>query len=189
MLNITPNRLPEDATVCDERGFSIRSFRAADLPDVTSLYHTGLLTGWPDPNDHAEDLNDVEGSYFKRPQDHFWVAEAKGAVIGTVSIRQDDSGVSHIRRLRVAMLWQLDSSVAIALLRTAIAHARTHGCLKLVFHTSLPSNRAVRLLEDLGFQISRVRGAPGQHVIESYNDLYHRQSGETAGQAPLDGRN
>ena len=189
MLNTTSNCLPEDATVCDERGFLIRSFRAADLPDVTHLYRTGLLTGWPDPDDHALDLADVEGSYFKRPQDHFWVAEAKGAVIGTVSIREDDAGVSHIRRLRVAMLWQLDSSVSIALLRTAIAHARHHGCLKLVFHTSLPSNRAVKLLEDLGFQVSRVRGAPGQHVIESYNDLYHREGGGVAGQVPLDGRN
>jgi len=189
MLDITPNRLPEDASVCDERGFLIRSFRCADLPDVTHLYHTGLLTGWPAPKDHALDLTDVEGSYLKRPQDHFWVAEAKGAVIGTVSIREDEAGVSHIRRLRVALLWQLDSSVAIALLRTAIAHARDHDCLKLIFHTSLPSNRAVRLLEDLGFQISQVRGAPGQHVIESYNDLYRRKDGGVAGQVPLDGPN
>lgn len=189
MFSSNSNRIPEDMAVCDERGFVIRSFRSGDLPDVTDLYHKGLLTGWQDPDDHALDLVDVAASYFARPQDHFWVAEAKGSVIGTIAIRQDDAGVSHIRRLRVAPLWQLDSSVSIALVRTAIAHARHHDCLKLFFHTSLPSNKAIRLLEDLGFQVAPLRGAPSDHVVEAYRDLYRRDSSGTAGDAPSMGQN
>lgn len=189
MFGSNSNRIPEDMAVCDERGFVIRSFRPDDLPEVIDLYHKGLLTGWRDPDDQALDLVDALGSYFSRPQDHFWVAEAKGSVIGTIAIRQDDAGVSHIRRLRVAPLWQLDSSVAIALVRTALAHARNHDCLKLFFHTSLPTNRAIRLLEDLGFQVAPLRGAPGHHVVEAYRDLYRPDSGGTAGGAPSVGQN
>ena len=188
MFNAHSKRIPEDA-ICDERGFLIRSFRPADLPDVTDLYHRGLLTGWADPDDHALDSDDVSGSYFSQRQDHFWVAEARGAVIGTIAIRQDDAGVSHIRRLRVAPLWQLDSSVFIALVRTAIAHAHNHDCLKLFFHTSLPSDRAIRLLEDLGFQVAPLRDASGHQVVEAYRDLYRRDSGGTAGDAPSVGQN
>jgi len=189
MFNSHSKRVPEDAAVCDERGFLIRSFRPDDLPDVTNLYHKGLLTGWPDSEEHPLDLVDVSASYMARPQDHFWVAEARGAVVGTIAIWEDDAKVSHIRHLRVTPLWQLDSSVAIALVRTAIAHSRKHNCLNLFFHTSLPSNRAIRLLEDLGFQVAPLGVAPGQNVAGLFNGLYRHESGGPGGDMSSLGQN
>ena len=109
----------------------------------------------------ASDLADIEGAYFRRPQDHLWVAEARNCVVGTVALSEDDARVAHLRRLRVAPLWQLDSRVAIGLIKTAVNHARFHGCMKLVFHTSLDSQRVVELLQSLGFQFARIRTSRG----------------------------
>jgi len=156
--------------------FSVRSFRASDRADVFHLYTHGLLGGHRDQRDNAADLADIEKSYFQHPQNHLWVAEANGSLIGMVAISQDAESVMHVRRLRVAPLWQLESRVAIALIRTATTHARVHGCLKLVFHTSMDTPKAIELLDGLGLQLSRIRDREGQHLIELYDNLYARQS-------------
>jgi ribosomal protein S18 acetylase RimI-like enzyme len=160
----------------------IRSFRASDRPEVLNLYQKGRLAGHADPLDRASDLADIEGTYFRRPQDHFWVAEAKDSVVGTIAVSEDDATVAHLRRLRVAPFWQLDDSLAIGLIRTAISHARFHGCPKLVFHTSLDGPRATELLQGLGLQFARIRDVAGVHLIEFYDDLYAiHASGGSAG--------
>jgi ribosomal protein S18 acetylase RimI-like enzyme len=168
-LNIDPMLAPSAAG----EGILVRRFRSADRVDVLRLYHEGLLAGRVDPNDRAVDLEDVEGSYFQRPQDHFWIAEANGVVIGTVAISQDHAGVTHLRRLRVAPGWQRDSGVPLHLIRAAVNHARSHGSLlKLVFHTSLDGEEVVKLLNRLGFQFARIRDIGGRHLIEFYDNLY-----------------
>jgi ribosomal protein S18 acetylase RimI-like enzyme len=172
MLSGKLNRVPTLAASVDEGDFLIRSFGAADRSEVLHLYYHGLLAGQVNQSDPASDLVDIEAAYFRRPQDHLWVAEARSSVIGTVAISEDDAHVTHLRRLRVAPFWQLDSRVAIGLIRTAINHARFHGCVKLVFHTSLDGKRAVELLERLGFQFARIRDVAGQHLIEFYDNLY-----------------
>ena len=185
MLSGNFNHASTLAASGDERELLIRSFRAADRLDVWHLYHKGRLVGHVDPSDCASDLNDIEAAYFRRPQDHLWVAEAKHSVIGTVAISEDDARVAHLRRLRVAPFWQLDSHVAISLIRTAVNHARFHGCLKLVFHTSLDSATAIELLQGLGLQFARVRKEAGQHLIEFYDNVYaHPVDGSTGGALP-----
>jgi N-acetylglutamate synthase-like GNAT family acetyltransferase len=180
MLSGNLNRTSTTLASSEEAGFRIRSYCAADQGDVLYLYHHGLLGGQLNPIDNTSDLADIEASYFRRPQDHFWVAEAKGSVIGTVAISEDAERVMNLRRLRVAPFWQLESRVAIDLIRTAIIHARRNGCLKLVFHTSMESSQAVELLDGLGLQFSRVRHREYQHLIEFYDDLYANPSNETS---------
>jgi len=118
------------------------------------------------------DLNDINATYFRRPQDHFWVAAMNGRVIGMVAISEDQARVAHLRRLRVERPWQGDNRVAIRLIRAAIYHARSYGCLKLVFHTSLDRAGAVELLRRLGFQFASIRHMGSRHLIEFYDDLY-----------------
>jgi Acetyltransferase (GNAT) family len=177
MFSHKPNRASMTSARENERDFSIRRFRSADQADVFHLYTHGLLGGHLNPNDQTSDLDDIERSYFQRAQDNFWVAEAKGELIGMVAISEGDKGVMDLRRLRVAPLWQLESRVAIELIRTAIIHARLRGCLKFVFHTSLDAPKALDLLNGLGLQLSRIRHSEGQHLIEVYDDVYAGPSG------------
>jgi N-acetylglutamate synthase-like GNAT family acetyltransferase len=177
MLKFNNNQSSVSSISNGEDEFSIRCFKVADFPDVVHLYQHGLLGGHLDATDHAGDMADIEKAYFRRPQDHFWVAQAKGEVIGTIAISEDAQRIMHLRRLRVAPFWQLESRVAAELVRTAIIHARHYGCLKLVFHTSLDSETAVELLDGLGLQLSKIRIREGQHLIEFYQDLYAVQAG------------
>jgi len=172
MLGDQSKSIPMPVPSGAEEGLLVRSFRPLDRPDVLRLYHDGLLAGCVDPKDRAADLDDIEGAYFRRPQNHFWIAEANGVVIGTVAVSEDDAGITHLRRLRVASAWQKNSGVAVELIKAAIHHARSHGCLKLVFHTSLDGEQAVKLLDRLGFQFSRTRDIGGRHLIEFYDNLY-----------------
>jgi N-acetylglutamate synthase-like GNAT family acetyltransferase len=162
----------------DHGNFCIRSFRGSDQADAFSLYRLGVLGGRLDLVGEAPDMADIEKSYFRRPQDHFWIAEAGGSVIGTIAIAEDNQCVMHLRRLRVTPSWQAETRVASGLIKTAIAHARLHGCLKLVFHTALDGPRAIQLLDGLGLQFSRILDRSGQHLIEFYDDLYASLSGE-----------
>jgi len=150
------------------------------------LYKTGPLAGLVNPFDHPPDLEDIAATYFQRPQDHLWVAEADHAVVGMIAMSEDEKEVAHLRRLRVAYSWQRDMHVAIQLLRTAIYHARVHGCLKLVFHTSLDGERAAELLRRLGFQYASIRDIGSRHLIEFYDDLYAQGvvSGDEEAQHP-----
>jgi hypothetical protein len=163
----------------NEQAFSIRRFRTEDQAEVVHLYRHGLLGGHLNPNDLAADLDDVEGAYFRCPHGYFWVAEAKGELIGMVAISEGERGVMDLKRLRVAPLWQLESRVAIGLVRTAILHARVRGCLKFVFHTAMDAPRALQLLDGLGLQISKIRQSDGQHFIEVYDDVYAAATGHT----------
>lgn len=152
--------------------FSIRTFRPADRSHVSRLYRDGLLDG------HLQIVgcapaHDIEGRYLRRPQDHFWVAECGGEVIGSIAIIADEQ-VAHLHWLRAAPEWQPDGKVTKRLVETATAHAREHGCLKLVFHTPVDAGRATEFFHKLGFEFSRARRQHGRQVLEFYLDLYHR---------------
>ena len=170
-------RFPGDAYV--------RSFRAADQPAARRLYREGLLAGEVDPNDAAADMEDIAVAYLRRPQDHFWVADAGMRVVGTVALTIDERQVGHLCRLRVAPGWQDSDYIASLLVEAATAHAREHACLMLVLHTRMDDNRAVALLHRLGFQFSRSRDVRGRHLLEFYLNLYYAPRQAVEGRHPL----
>jgi GNAT superfamily N-acetyltransferase len=156
--------------------FEVRSYQSRDREEVLRLYLDGLLAGSVDPTDSASDVRNVSDWYFQRDQDHFWVAEAHERIIGTVGVFEDQARVAHLRRLRVDRTCQSKDDVARALIATAIRHARLYGCLKLILHTSLDESEAMKLVESLGLQLSRIREGCGRHLIEFYDNLYARDN-------------
>lgn len=154
----------------------LRSYEPRDRDGVLRLYHHGLLTGTPDPLDPATDLDHIEEIYLKRPQDHFWVADANSEVVGSIAITEDDKLVAHVRRLRVDPAWKSwnGGEVARALIQHATHHAREHDSLKLVLHTPVDDEQAIALLRELGFNYARAREQCGRHVLEFYLNLYAR---------------
>jgi GNAT superfamily N-acetyltransferase len=156
--------------------FGVRSYQSRDREEVLRLYLDGLLAGSVDPTDAASDVRNVLVWYFQRDQDHFWVAEAHERIIGTIGAFEDQARVAHLRRLRVDRTCQSKNGVALALIGTAICHARLYGCLKLVLHTSLDESDVMKLVEPLGLQLSRIREGCGRHLIEFYDNLYARDN-------------
>ena len=161
-----PNdRVPATAGI----GLCLRTYHVRDRSDVHRLYHEGLLAGIPDP--------------LKRSQDHFWVAEANGEVIGTIAILKDDNQIGHVRRLRVDPFWKLwrGGEIARVLIQEATDHAREHDCLKLVLHAPVNDDQAIAFLHQLGFEYSRARELRGRHLLEFYLNIYLRQNRPIAG--------
>ena len=154
----------------------LRSFRATDRPDVLRLYRHGLLAGVPDPADPATEIEAIEEIYLKPPQNHFWVAEVTERVIASVAIAEDDRRVAHVRLLRVDPAWKMwrDTGVAGALIERAAQHAREHDCPKLVLHSPVNDEWAIRSLHRLGFEYSRARELGGKHLLEFYLNIYER---------------
>ena len=149
----------------------IRPFRAADLSDVLSLNADGVIVGGGAPDADTSDFTDMVAAYFQRPHDHFWVAEARGQLVGTIGVVEQQRHVSIVRRLRVARTWQ-DTDLAPRLIRAALEHCRRHGALKVILDTPCRPHRCVRVLGELGFQYTRTRDQHGRHLIEFYLNLY-----------------
>jgi N-acetylglutamate synthase-like GNAT family acetyltransferase len=174
--NVPLDRLNDHVPTSGGMQLSLRSFHARDRDEVLRLYHHGLLTGVPNPLDPATDLDHIEQIYLTRPQDHFWVAETNGEVIGSVAITEDDAQIAHVRRLRVDPAWKMwrSGEVARVLIQKATHHARQHDCLKLVLHTPVNDDRAIAFLHELGFEYARARELSGRHLLEFYINLYTR---------------
>jgi N-acetylglutamate synthase-like GNAT family acetyltransferase len=152
----------------------LRSYHASDRRAVLHLYHYGLLAGLPDPHDPAIDVDHIEQVYLKRPQDHFWVAQADHDVIASIAISEDDRQVGHVRRLRVDAAWKTwhSGEVAVALIEKAAHHAREHDCLKLVLHTPVNDEWAIALLHQQGFGFARIRRLSEKRSLEFYLNIY-----------------
>jgi len=165
--------------------WSLRSYCADDRQEVLRLYHNGLLTGVLDTLDAAPEIDDIEGIYLKRPQDHFWVVGAKGHIIASVAIKEDDQQVAHVRRLRVDPAWKMwhGSEVAGILIEKAAYHAHRHNCLKLVLHDPIDDHWAIELLHQLGFEYAGARELHGRHLLEFYLDIYLRSAALPQGEA------
>jgi N-acetylglutamate synthase-like GNAT family acetyltransferase len=150
--------------------FQVRSFQAADRTQVLRLHAPAAAADFMDC-DCATNIDQIEEKYFRRPQDHFWVADVRGQVIGTVAIYVHDLNVAHLYCLR-AVNDSPDHAVRRGLVQVAAHHARRHGCLKLVVHAQVDVERAAQFLHRLGFEFARRREIEKQSLLEFYLNLY-----------------
>jgi N-acetylglutamate synthase-like GNAT family acetyltransferase len=155
--------------------FLVRSFQAADRAQVLRLHAAAAPGDGVDCN-CAANIDQIEEIYFRRPQDHFWVAEARGEIVGTVGIYVHDENVAHLCCLRAADD-SADAVIRKGLVRVAASHAHQHGCLKLVVYAPpalMNIRRAAEFLHRLGFEFSRHREIENRVVLEFYLNLYER---------------
>jgi N-acetylglutamate synthase-like GNAT family acetyltransferase len=155
--------------------FRVRSFQATDQQQVMQLHAATAPGGFVDC-DCAAKIEEIEEQYFRRPQDHFWVAEALGRIVGTVAMYVHDDNVAHLYCLR-AVDESVDHPIRKGLVRVAASHAHHHGCLKLAVHApdrQVDIGRAAEFLHRLGFEFSRHREVEKRSVLEFYLNLYER---------------
>src|ERR1700734_2207078 len=101
--------------------FLVRSFQASDRAHVMELHAATAPSGFVNC-DCAANIDEIEEKYFRRPQDHFWVAEALGRIVGTVALYVHDDNVAHLYCLR-AVDESVDPPIRRGLVRVAASHA------------------------------------------------------------------
>lgn len=152
--------------------WTIRSFRADDLPACRQLYKEGLIGGKLAENDTGLDIDDIESEYLARDGNHFWVAEAAdGRVVGMIGVQQCDKGVGQIRRLRVAQDHRR-RGIGSALVEAALRFCNECGYLKIALDTFVDRQAAIKLFEKFRFRHSRTRTVAGRDMLYFYLDLY-----------------
>jgi N-acetylglutamate synthase-like GNAT family acetyltransferase len=151
--------------------FSVRVATAADRPNILKLYPHGLnqaagngtlrlisqLINAPDSNSNR-----------------FWIAELDDRLIGCVILSTADPNVAHLFGLCVESASGARDAILKRLGETAVADAWETGYLKLVIHTDHSPEKLSGTLRQLSFEFSREAWLDGTHVLEFYQDIYHR---------------
>lgn len=154
--------------------FTIRSFRASDMPACRSLYLGGLLGGSLAANDTALDMDDIAGTYIK-PGSHFWVAETgSGEVVGMIGVQHFEESTGEIRRLRVRGD-RRGHGIGTALAETAVKFCVEHQYLKIVFDTFMEREATLELFSRFNFRHERTRALGGRELMTFYLDLYTQE--------------
>jgi DNA-binding MarR family transcriptional regulator/GNAT superfamily N-acetyltransferase len=162
------------------RAFTLRPFRAGDMGMIVArqsiLYRE--VYGWG-PQIEANEAEVVAAflRQFKPGREQCWVAEADGAMVGSVFLTDEGDGLSRLRLLYVEPTAR-GMGIGEALVSTCIAFAREAGydAVTLWTHTILTSAR--RIYAAHGFRIVQVQmheefGEPVQG--ETWRlDLTHR---------------
>ena len=162
-------------------GVIVRPFQAEDQPEITRLYTHGLLEGQIAPNDTGADIENLHDAYFDDPRHHFWVAQVDGRIRGMIGVASDETHTAEIRRLRVDPAYQ-NTDLGTRLLKTAIAHCKHHGYLKIRLDTRFERDAAMGMFDRAGFEHTRTRNLHGKDLLEFYADLYRKdeKSGATS---------
>jgi GNAT superfamily N-acetyltransferase len=156
------------------KGVSIRSYHSNDEPAFIRLDMIGhlLIVDSEGMIGSTALTSGGRGTAFRA--DELWVAETAGRVIGTVGISLDDLSVAEVHHLRVEPGWR-GRGVARLLVVTAAQRARECGCIKLVLEAEIATNRAVEVLDHLGFQYVGDKTGGDRRVLQFYLDLYRAQ--------------
>jgi GNAT superfamily N-acetyltransferase len=147
----------------------VRAYRCTDEPVVVWLHRNGHLHGDTQGDVTAFLRNMADASPASH---HVLVVEVDGQVIGATAIANQREPIAHLLWLCIAPDWQAQRVAAERLVKTATAHVREQGCLKLVVHTPLAASQVAGFFHHMGFEFSRERGVGGAHVLEFYMDLY-----------------
>lgn len=152
---------------------TVRTYDPKDQTDVSRLYTDGLLAGQIAPNDTGADIDNIREAYFDQDQNHFWIAEHGGQVVGMIGVAADTDHTAEVRRLRVEKSLQ-DTDLAEQLVQTALSHCQQHGYLKIRLDTRFDPEAVVDLFDQFGFQHTRTRSMHGKDLLEFYLDLYRQ---------------
>ena len=143
------------------------------------LREAGIEQGdFPAENEPPPHIDDDEGPLdVSNTPEGFWVAEvaAKDSdgtkVVGTIGLRPLDAHVVEARRLFVDPEHR-GRGIGIRLLQQLVETCREMGYLKVVLDVGPDSDKAVKLFNQLGFQLAREREFEGRTLLDFYLDIY-----------------
>ena len=141
---------------------SIREAREADDPAIWRILEPVIRDG----TTYAlpSDMTEKDGlRYWRAPDHEVFVADLQGELVGTYFMRPNQSGAgAHVANCGyVTAPWAVGRGIARAMCTHSLDHARSRGYRAMQFNFVVSTNeRAVRLWQDLGFEIvGRLPGA------------------------------
>ena len=103
------------------------------------------------------DLRDIDG-FYRQGNGEFWVAEAKGEVVGSIALLDIGGGQGALRKMFVRADYRGSGhGTAKALLDGLLAHARQVGLSELYLGTTAKSMPPTDSMRSRGFRKSRLR--------------------------------
>lgn len=131
----------------------IRPFRAEDAPAVLALILSiqrqeyGLAITAQDQPDLA-----AIPTFYQVGAGQFWVAERRGAIVGTIGLKDIGQGSAALRKMFVGQEARGAGGAATPLLEAATAHARSQGLTTIWLGTTDRFLAAHRFYEKHGFE-------------------------------------
>jgi len=130
--------------------------------------------GVPITYEDQPDLTDIPG-FYQRGSGDFWVAEAQGGIVGTISLLDIGSGAAALRKMFVAEDWRgRDKGVAQRLLDTLLEHAAAEGLNTVYLGTTDLFHAAHRFYEKNGFQLCATDTLPASFPRMSVDTRFYR---------------
>jgi ribosomal protein S18 acetylase RimI-like enzyme len=153
---------------------SIREAREADDPAIWRILEPVIRDG----TTYAlpPDMTEKDGlRYWRAPAHEVFVADSQGDLVGTYFMQPNQAGAgAHVANCGyVTAPWAAGRGIARAMCAHSLDHARSRGYRAMQFNFVVSTNeRAVRLWQDLGFEI--VGRLPGAflHQRHGYVDAF-----------------
>lgn len=131
----------------------LRPATTADGPRAQTLIF-GVLSEYglsPDPQGMDTDLRDIEGFYLPSGGMFEVVEDETGRIVGTVGLLMLPDDACELRKMYLDPVVR-GQGLGKRLLERAIAHARAHGCRRIVLDTATVLREAISLYERYGFK-------------------------------------
>lgn len=132
--------------------------------------------GFPITWEDQPDLHDIAGWYRTGAGD-FWVAKDEtGGIVGMIGLRDIGGGTGALRKMFVAKEWRgTERGVALSLVETLLAHARTQGLRTILLGTTEAFRAAHRFYEKSGFHRVEAETLPASFPRMSGDTRFYRR--------------
>jgi len=141
---------------------AIRPYEARDLDGIRILIPPIQRQEFAIPITWEEqtDLHDIP-SFYRRGKGEFWVAEAAGAIVGTIALIDISGGDAALRKMFVHRDWRGGpTGVAASLLHCLLAHGKAAQLHTIYLGTTDQFLAAHRFYEKHGFSRIAVQDLP-----------------------------
>lgn len=121
------------------------------------------------------DLADLDG-FYRQGVGQFWVAEAEGAIVGTIALKDLGGGYGALRKMFVGAQWRgPERAVARRLLATLVDHARASGLTTLLLGTTGRFLAAHRFYEKHRFEAIAADDLPPAFPRMAVDTVFYRR--------------
>ena len=138
-----------------------RTYKPEDYEAVRDLFRNGLMD-FAGENEGEfsryvqqsldDDLQDIAGQYLDSQNNHFWVAEAEGRIVGMVGVQRRGEEEAELRRMSVAADFRRQG-IGVGLLETAQEFCRERGYKRLRLTTVSQMTAAIAMYRKFGFRL------------------------------------
>lgn len=124
----------------------------------------------------AEDQPDLQSisDFYVQGKGNFWVAEAGGAIVGTIALKDIGNRLAALRKMFVAKAYRGQTGVAQLLLERLLADAKAAGVVEIFLGTTAAFLAAHRFYEKNGFGEIAKSDLPASFPLMTVDSKFYR---------------